>query len=151
MRRKCPQDGLDTVPRVTCSVCEQVKVKVKLSLCLTKNHAIKRYWGLRYSATHSLTSALEGGECSASRPGSFIVGERAPGTHWIGERLDPRAALDTVEKRNITSSRRVSNPWTSIFQPVASLYTTERVVPFFQWDVLVNRQWFYFSFPLISQ
>jgi len=38
----------------------------------------------RYSSTHSLTSALDGGEWSALRTGRFIPGERAPGTHWIG-------------------------------------------------------------------
>jgi hypothetical protein len=36
-----------------------------------------------YSSTHSLTSALDGGEWSASRPGRFTPRERAPGTHWI--------------------------------------------------------------------
>jgi hypothetical protein len=34
-----------------------------------------------------LTSALVEGELSASRPGRFTSGERAPGTHWVG-RLD---------------------------------------------------------------
>jgi hypothetical protein len=32
-----------------------------------------------YSSTHSLTSALDGGEWSASRPGRFTPRERAPG------------------------------------------------------------------------
>jgi hypothetical protein len=36
---------------------------------------------------------------SASPPGRFTPGERAPGTHWIGGRVDPRASLDHVEKR----------------------------------------------------
>jgi hypothetical protein len=40
------------------------------------------------------TSALVGGEWSASRPG-----ERASGTHWVGGWVDPRAGLDDVEKR----------------------------------------------------
>jgi hypothetical protein len=31
-----------------------------------------------------LTSALAGGEWSASRPGPFTPGNKAPGTHWIG-------------------------------------------------------------------
>jgi hypothetical protein len=31
-----------------------------------------------YSSTHSLTSALDGGEWSASRPGRFTPRERAP-------------------------------------------------------------------------
>jgi hypothetical protein len=30
-----------------------------------------------------LATALDGGEWSASRPGHFTLGERAPGTHWI--------------------------------------------------------------------
>jgi hypothetical protein len=30
-----------------------------------------------------LTSALVGVDWSVSRPGSFIPGERTPGTHWI--------------------------------------------------------------------
>jgi hypothetical protein len=30
---------------------------------------------------------------------SFIPGERAPGTHWTGGRVDPRAGPDDVEKR----------------------------------------------------
>jgi hypothetical protein len=60
--------------------------KGKLSLCLTKHHAshedVLGEW--MYSSTHSLTSALDGGEWSASRPGHFTPTERAPGTHWIG-------------------------------------------------------------------
>jgi hypothetical protein len=47
-----------------------------------------------YSSTHSLTSALDGGEWSASRPGRFTPTERAPGTHWIGGWVGPRAILD---------------------------------------------------------
>jgi hypothetical protein len=42
-----------------------------------------------------LTSALAGGEWSASRPGRFTAWERALGTHWIGGWVDPRAGLDT--------------------------------------------------------
>jgi hypothetical protein len=49
-----------------------------------------------YGGIDNLTSALVGGEWSASRPG-----ERAPGTHWIGCWVDPRAGLDNVEKRKI--------------------------------------------------
>jgi hypothetical protein len=46
-----------------------------------------------------LTSALDGGEWTASHPGRFTPGERAPGTHWIGGWVGPRADLDDVEKR----------------------------------------------------
>jgi hypothetical protein len=50
-----------------------------------------------------LTSALVGGEWSASRPGRFTPGEKAPGTHWIGgwERL--RAGLDDMYEGNSIS------------------------------------------------
>jgi hypothetical protein len=44
-------------------------------------------------------SALAGGECSASRPGRFIPGERGPGTHSLGGWVGHRAGLDNVEKR----------------------------------------------------
>jgi len=37
-----------------------------------------------YGFTHSVTSALGGGEWSASGPGSFTPKERAHGTSWIG-------------------------------------------------------------------
>jgi hypothetical protein len=64
------------------------KVKVKLSLCLL---SVLGEW--RYSSTHSLTSALDGGEWSASRPGHFTPRERVPGTHWIGGWVSPRTEV----------------------------------------------------------
>jgi hypothetical protein len=50
-----------------------------------------------------LTSTLARGEWWASRLCRFTLGERAPGTHWIGGSLGPRAGLDNVEKRNLLS------------------------------------------------
>jgi len=41
---------------------------------------------------------------SASRPGRFTPGERAPGTLW----MDSRAGLDAVAKRKIPSPCRES-------------------------------------------
>jgi hypothetical protein len=67
---------------------------------------------------HSLTSALDGDEWSASRPGRF-----APSTHWIGGWVDTRAGLYTVLKRKIPSPRREPNPYHPIVQPVVSRYT----------------------------
>jgi hypothetical protein len=46
-----------------------------------------------------LTSVLVGGQWSASCPGRFTPGERAPGTHWIGSWVGHRAGRDD-EKRN---------------------------------------------------
>jgi len=42
-----------TLPRKgPCGFLETVKVKVKLSLCLTKHHAMKMYWGSVGLAPH---------------------------------------------------------------------------------------------------
>jgi hypothetical protein len=51
-----------------------------------------------YSLVYLLTLALTRGEWSASRPGPFIQGERAPGTHWIGGWVGLRAGLADSEK-----------------------------------------------------
>jgi hypothetical protein len=78
-------------------------------------------WG--YNSIDSLTSVLDGGEWSASRPGRFTSRERAPATHWIGGSVGPRAVLDAVVKRKIPSPHGESNPRTPIVQPVAQRYT----------------------------
>jgi len=57
------------------------KVNVKLSLCLTKHHAIKTYWEVDVQCHAFLTLELEVGEWSTSRPGRFAPGESAPGIH----------------------------------------------------------------------
>jgi hypothetical protein len=49
-----------------------------------------------------LTSALAGGEWSASCSGRFKPGERAAGTHWIGGWVDPRAGLDDEKRKFLT-------------------------------------------------
>jgi hypothetical protein len=62
----------------------KVKVKVKLSLCLTKHNAMKTYWGVEGLLQAFLASALVGGEWSASRPGRFTPRERASPPVAIG-------------------------------------------------------------------
>jgi hypothetical protein len=59
---------------------------------------MKAYGGVDVQTHIFLTSALVGGEWSASRPGHFTPWERAPGTHWTGGWVGPRAGLDDVEK-----------------------------------------------------
>jgi hypothetical protein len=44
------------------------------------------------------TSALVGVQWSASSLGRFSPAERAPGTHWIGSFVDPRAGVDDMEE-----------------------------------------------------
>jgi hypothetical protein len=71
------------------------KGKVVLVLNQAPSHeGVLGEW--RYSSTHSLTSALDGGELSASRPGRFTRRERDPGTHWIVGWVGPRAVLGAV-------------------------------------------------------
>jgi hypothetical protein len=67
-----------------------------------------------YSSTHSLTSAVDGGEWSASRPGRFTPGQKAPGINWIGGCVGFRAVLDAVVKRKIPSPRQEPNLRTPI-------------------------------------
>jgi hypothetical protein len=65
----------------------------------------------RYSSCSFLTSALEGGEWSASRPGPrFTPGERAPGTHCTGGWVGPRAGMDTEGREKILCLCLGSNP-----------------------------------------
>jgi hypothetical protein len=59
---------------------------------------MKAYEGVDVYIHIFLTSALAGDEWSASLPGRFTPGERAPGTHWKGGWVDPRAGLDDVKK-----------------------------------------------------
>jgi len=70
---------------------------------------MKAYWGTAF-----LTSAIHVGEYhSASRPGRFTPRENAPGTHWIGGWVSPRAGLDEVVRRIIPSPYRDSKPRSS--------------------------------------
>jgi hypothetical protein len=59
---------------------------------------MKAYGGLDVQIHVFLTSALAGGEWSASRLSCFTPGERTPGVHWIGGWVDPRGSLDGMEK-----------------------------------------------------
>jgi hypothetical protein len=73
---------------------------VKLSPCLPKYHsAMKMYWGVEVWLHIFLTSALDGGDWSASLSGRFTSRERATGSHWIGGWVGPRAGSDAMVKR----------------------------------------------------
>jgi hypothetical protein len=90
-----------------------------------------------YSPTHSLASALDGGEWSTSRAGRFTPRERTPGTHWIGGWVGPSAVLDAVVKRKIPSPRRESNPRTPIVQTSSNFlycnYHIHRLMKTLKW------------------
>jgi hypothetical protein len=55
---------------------------------------------------------------SVSFPDRFSPVERTPSTHWIGDRVGPRAGLDNVEKRK-SRPYRDSNSDPSAVQLVA--------------------------------
>jgi hypothetical protein len=59
-------------------------------------------------APQFLTSALDGGEWSASRPCRFTPAETVPTTHWIGGWVDPRGGMDTVDK-NLLPLHRIES------------------------------------------
>jgi hypothetical protein len=59
---------------------------------------MKTYEDWMYRSTVYLTTALVGGEWSASGPRRFTAG-----THWIGGWVGPRTGLDDVEGRKIFS------------------------------------------------
>jgi hypothetical protein len=69
-----------------------------MSLCLQKYQAMKTYGGVEVWLHTSLTLTLYGSVWLASRPGRFTLEEGAPSTHWIGDRVGPRAGLDAVVK-----------------------------------------------------
>jgi hypothetical protein len=71
---------------------------------------------------HSFTSALDGGEWSASRSDRFTPREKAPGTQWTGGWVGPRAGLDTLSKRKLPSPRPGYEPGHPIFQPIVNRY-----------------------------
>jgi hypothetical protein len=71
---------------------------------------MKAYWGWMYSSTHSLTSAIDGGERSASHPSHFTPREGAPVNLWIGSWVGLTASLDAVEKRKFPAPVGTGTP-----------------------------------------
>jgi hypothetical protein len=99
----------------------EIKVKVKLS---SHYEGVLGEW--IYRQLHAfLTSALDGGEWSASRFGRPNPRERASVTHWIGGWVGFRTGPDTVAKKKY--SQPLPRPETPIIQPIAQRYTTELV------------------------
>jgi hypothetical protein len=70
-----------------------------------------------------MTSALDGGEWSASRPGRALPRGKNPGTHCTGGWVGPRAGLDTEARGKILCPRRGPNPDRPVVQPVVRHYT----------------------------
>jgi len=58
---------------------------------------MKMYWEVDAQLHTFLTLALD---WSASHPGHFTPGERAPGTPWVGGWVGLRVSLDMLVKKN---------------------------------------------------
>jgi hypothetical protein len=86
-------------------------------------------------APRFLTSALGGGECSASRSGRFTARERAPSTHWIGGWVG--STEHGGEEKN---SQPMPGLRLQIIQPVAQSYNPD----------LYRLLYYCVSFPLIG-
>jgi hypothetical protein len=86
-----------------------------IKTCPTTRH--EGAWGERRYSSYSLsTSALDGGEWSASRSGHALApGKGPPGTHWTGGRVDPRAGLDTNGRPAHSQTIRTELPCSQIF------------------------------------
>jgi hypothetical protein len=70
-----------------------------------------------------LTSALGGGEFSASHPYRFTSEETAPGTHCIGGWVGPSADLDVMEKKKISWPYREWNTDSSVVRSLVTIPT----------------------------
>jgi hypothetical protein len=87
-------------------------------------HAMVAHGGeMTYSSYSFLTSALDGGEWSASRPDALCPGERTLDTHCTGGWVGPRAGLDTEVRGKIHCPCRGSNPDHPVVQSVVRHYT----------------------------
>jgi hypothetical protein len=90
-----------------------IRTKLRRIFSLIKRYAMKTYGGMEVYLQAFLTSALDGGEWSASSPGSFTRG-----THWIRVWVGPRAVLDMVTRRKHPLFDPARNR-TPVVQPVA--------------------------------
>jgi hypothetical protein len=86
-----------------------------------------------------LSSALDGGEWSASCSGYLMAGEGTYSPHWIGGWVDLRAGLDMEAKRKMLAPSR---NWTMVVQSIVSYYTdvAKKLMPL---------QWILFSFTIV--
>jgi hypothetical protein len=102
--------------------------KLKTCSCAsTEHHARKAYWGSASIAPLILWLLHE----------MEVSGQlHAPGIHWIGGWMGPRAVLDAVVERKIPSPRWKSNSRTAIVQPVAQRYTDWAITALTENEVL---------------
>jgi hypothetical protein len=99
-----------------------VKVKVKLTLCLTEHHAMKAYLRSGGIDPRILDLCTRWSWVVSFTPRLLYSQVKSPSTHWIGGWVGPKAYLDTVVKGKIPSPCRDSNPWSSSPYTYPALY-----------------------------
>jgi hypothetical protein len=70
----------------------------------------RRIRGVEVQLHTFLISVLDRGEWLASCPGLFTPRERAPGTHWIGGWVDPKAGLYAVVRKIPSPYKDLNSP-----------------------------------------
>jgi hypothetical protein len=90
---------------------KKVDKQVDLSLCLTKNH-MKTYGDVEVYLHAFLTWTLDEGEWTASHTDRYTPGERTAASHWIGDRVGPRAGLDSMARIEPQSPSASPAPYT---------------------------------------
>jgi hypothetical protein len=119
----CSPIGALSFQSRNCSTWTKVKGKgkfVPMRNYVIKHHAVNTYGGeWRYSST--ILDLCTRWRWSASRPGPFAPGDRAPGTHWVGGLVGSRVDLDAMENRKNLLPLPVIEPRS--FSPQTSWYT----------------------------
>jgi hypothetical protein len=93
---------------------------------------MKAYGGVDFKINISFTSALVGGELSASCSGRFIAVEKISDTRRIGGWVGPITGLDTVENRKVLTPLGIECQflWSSKPQTVAIPTALPRLLGF---------------------
>jgi hypothetical protein len=90
---------------------------------LNEQYSVKTYGGVVVEVHVFLTLALDGGKLVSFTPCRFTPAERAPGTHWIGGWVSPRAGLEDNGEVKIIPPYWDSNSDPSVVQPAGSRCT----------------------------
>jgi hypothetical protein len=78
----------------------------------------------------SFSSVLDLGQWSASLPSRFASGANNPGTGWVEGWMDPRAGVDSVEKRNYCpcwESNTGRPSWSQSLYPLLNAFMTWQI------------------------
>jgi hypothetical protein len=95
----------------------------KLLLKKRSSPATRHGGAWRYSSYAFLTSALDGGEWSASRPDRALPRRKTAGTHCTGGWVGLRAGLDTEVTGKFLCPCRGPNPDSPVVQSMVRHYT----------------------------